>query len=434
MSKKANKIIFRNLLVKVLHPGVAFMVICPLLVSLTGCAQPATAPPEPVTISFAYPDWYGEHFDALVDEFHELNPHITVELNAVPRMVYVQSFWAGDADAFVGATRLSNLRMMQDQDLIMDLSPFMQSDAAFNPEDFYAGKAAFLTDEGRIWGVPFGSSMTVMYYNRDLFDRYGVAYPQIGWTWDDFLNAALSLRDPDADVFGYVVTRPEQTANFIYQHGGRLYDDLRGPTTPTYNEPLTVEAMTWYADLFHEHDVVPTPDQLRVAFGGNVDDGAYIAIRNGQAGMWMGELWQQGGRRRMGGSEWEFAWGMAPLPRDDQAATLVTTEQLFIFADARNPNECWQWLSFVSQHYPPDWLAPMRSSLGESEDYETLVSDEVAAIVRASMPDIIAISPQADGEMGAFRQVVDRIVTGRNTPQEAMDWGQQEAEKKFLPK
>ena len=135
----------------------------------------------------------------------------------------------------------------------------------------------------------------------------------------------------------------------------------------------------------------------------------------------------------MGGSEWEFSWGMVPLPRDAQAATLVTTEQLFIFADARNPNECWQWLSFVSQHYPPDWLAPMRSSLGESEDYETLVSEDVAAIVRASMPDIIAISPQAAGEMGAFRQAVDRIVTGRNTPQEAMDWGQQQAEKRFLP-
>jgi ABC-type glycerol-3-phosphate transport system substrate-binding protein len=273
--------------------------------------------------------------------------------------------------------------------------------------------------------------MTVMYYNRDLFDRYGVAYPQIGWTWDDFLNAALALRDPDADVFGYVGPEPEQAAHFIYQHGGRLYDDLRGPTFPTYNEPLTVEAMTWYADLFYEHDVAPTPDQLRVAFGA-VDWADYLVIEQGQAGMWMGQLWEQGGWGD--GLEWNFAWGMVPLPRDAQAATLVTTEQLFIFANARNPNECWEWLSFVSQHYPPDWLAPMRSSLGESEGYETLVSDEIAAIVRASMPDIVAMSPKADGEMGAFRQVVDRIVTGRNTPQEAMDWGQQEAEKKFLAK
>ena len=78
---------------------------------------------------------------------------------------------------------------------------------------------------------------------RDLFDRYGVAYPEIGWTWDDFLDTALALRNPDEDVFGYVATEPEQAAHFIYQHGGQLYDDLRAPTYPTFDDPLTVEAM-----------------------------------------------------------------------------------------------------------------------------------------------------------------------------------------------
>jgi hypothetical protein len=124
---------------------------------------------------------------------------------------------------------------------------------------------------------------------------------------------------------------------------------------------------------------------------------------------------------------------MVPLPRDAQAATLVTSDQLFIFADARNPDVCWQWLSFVSEHLPPDWLAPMRRPLGESEEYEDLVGSEVAAIVRASMTDALVVSPKASGEMGPFRQAVERLVTGRNTPQEAMDWGQQEAEKGLLP-
>jgi multiple sugar transport system substrate-binding protein len=400
--------------------------ICLLFVLLAGCVR-STPPPEPITISFAYPDWYENHFDALANEFHELYPHITVELNPVPSSVYVQSFWAGDDDAFVSGTWFTNLRMMLEQDLIVDLVPFMEADAAFNPEDFYSGEAAFLTDEGRIWGVPFGSSMTVMYYNRDLFDQYGIAYPEIGWTWEDFLYAALALRDPDADVFGYVATEPEETANFVYQHGGRLYDDLRGPTYPMYDDPLTVEAMTWYAELFHEHGVAPTPDQLRETFGGNVDYATYTAIMRGHAGMWMGELWEQGGWGE--GSEWNFAWGMVPLPRDARAATLVTSDQLFIFADARNPNACWQWISFVSKHLPPNWLAPMRSSLGESEDYENLVGSEVAAIVRASMTDALAVSPKVAGEMGPFRQAVDRIITGRDTPHEAMEWAQQEAVK-----
>jgi multiple sugar transport system substrate-binding protein len=402
--------------------------ICLLLIFLTSCAKP-TPPPEPVSITFAYPAFYGDHFEALKDEFNEFYPHITVELYSVPISVYFQSFWAGDADAFVSPAPYSHLTMMLEQDLIMDLAPFIKADAAFDPDDFYSGEGAFLIDKGRIWGVPYGSRMLVMYYNRDLFDRYGVAYPEIGWTWDDFLDTALALRDPDADVFGYVPTFPEGVTNFVYQHGGQLCDDLQAPTYPTYDDPLTVEAMTWYADLFHEHDVAPTPDQLREATGVSSDDAAYRAILRSQAGMWMGQLFEQG---RFGeGTEWEFAWGMAPLPRDARAAMLNLSAQLFIFADAQNPDACWQWLSFVSEHMPPDWLAPMRSSLGESEAYEQLVGEEVAEVVRASMPDVLTISPKLADQFGPFRQAVDRITTGRDTPQEAMDWAQQEAEKAF---
>jgi ABC-type glycerol-3-phosphate transport system substrate-binding protein len=187
--------------------------------------------------------------------------------------------------------------------------------------------------------------------------------------------------------------------------------------------------MMWYADLFHEHDVAPTREQLREAVGVVEDWAVFVAILRSQAGMWMGELWEQGGWWE--GSEWEFAWGMMPLPRDARAATLVTSDQLFIFADAQNPDACWQWLSFVSEHLPPDWLAPMRSSLGESEAYEELVGDEVAEIIRASMTDVLTVSPKLAGEMGPLRQAVDRIVTERNTPQEAMGWAQQEAERMF---
>jgi ABC-type glycerol-3-phosphate transport system substrate-binding protein len=51
-----------------------------------------------------------------------------------------------------------------------------------------------------------------------LFDRYGVAYPQIRWTWNDFLDVALALRSPDNDIFGYAPTNSEEAAHFVYQH------------------------------------------------------------------------------------------------------------------------------------------------------------------------------------------------------------------------
>jgi ABC-type glycerol-3-phosphate transport system substrate-binding protein len=159
--------------------------ICLLIAPLSGCAKP-TPPPEPVTISFAYPEWYGEHFETLADEFRESYPHITLELRPVPGTVFVQSFWVGDADAFVSGTWFANLRMMLEQGHIMDLRPFVQTDEALDPQDFYLGEGALLAKEHEIQGVPLGANMAVMYYNQDLFDRYNVAYPDIGWTYRFF--------------------------------------------------------------------------------------------------------------------------------------------------------------------------------------------------------------------------------------------------------
>jgi ABC-type glycerol-3-phosphate transport system substrate-binding protein len=381
-----------------------------------------------------------------VDEFHVSHPHITVELRPIPDSVFVQSFWAGDADAFVGGLRPRNLRMMLEQNLIMDLRPFIKTDIDFDREDFYLGEAGFLTQDQSIWGLPIGMYMTVMYYNQDLFDQYGIAYPEPGWTWTDFLEIGLALRDPDADVFGYAAINPSGTsgtsgvsavgagsvnmfgtASLVYQHDGQLFDDLQTPTYATFDDPLTIEALEWYTALFLEHDIAPTPEQARQAFGSDTRDAIYRAIQRGQVGMWTGGIWQQG--------IWEeesaqtFRWGIAPLPREVQAASLSMGEYLFIFEEAQHPEACWQWMSFVSEHMAPEWLAPVRKSQAESEPYQQLVGNEVATVVRSAADDILVISPRVRSELDIFSQAAERVITGREAPDKALEWAQKRAER-----
>jgi multiple sugar transport system substrate-binding protein len=272
--------------------------------------------------------------------------------------------------------------------------------------------------------------MQVMYYNQDLFDQHGVDYPQAGWTWADFLEAGQTLTDPDAEIFGYVPWDSYDSASFVYQHGGKLFDDLRSPTDATFDNPLTIEALDWYAALFYEHNIAPTPDQARIAFGqSDPDYTSYLAVREGQAGMWLGQLWQQG--------NWEdedsplFSWGMAPLPSDAQAATLSTGDFLYIFSDAQNPEACWEWLTFVSEQMPPEWLVPMRTSQIESEAYSRLVGSEVAAVVKASANDLHVISPATVERLNIFEQAVERVIYERNTPNEALEWAQLKVDQTF---
>ncbi len=54
----------------------------------------------------------------------------------------------------------------------------------------------------RIYGIPKDWTTQVIWYNKKVFDRYKVAYPQTGWTWDDFRNTAKTLTHEGDKVWG----------------------------------------------------------------------------------------------------------------------------------------------------------------------------------------------------------------------------------------
>lgn len=56
----------------------------------------------------------------------------------------------------------------------------------------------YFTDGKGIYGIPKEMSQSVMYYNKDIFDKFGVPYPKDGMTWDDAYDLAkLMTRSMD---------------------------------------------------------------------------------------------------------------------------------------------------------------------------------------------------------------------------------------------
>jgi multiple sugar transport system substrate-binding protein len=46
---------------------------------------------------------------------------------------------------------------------------------------------------GKLYGLPRQNNLTVLFYNKDLFDKFGVPYPKDGMTWDDALALAHKM-------------------------------------------------------------------------------------------------------------------------------------------------------------------------------------------------------------------------------------------------
>lgn len=54
--------------------------------------------------------------------------------------------------------------------------------------------------DGKLPGLPFKVNTLGLFYNKDLFDKFGVPYPKDGWTWDDALETAKKMTRTDGGV------------------------------------------------------------------------------------------------------------------------------------------------------------------------------------------------------------------------------------------
>jgi multiple sugar transport system substrate-binding protein len=391
--------------------------------------MPFSPPPEPVEISFACDQEDEILYESLIADFQRQRPHITVNL-----VRYGGQFGWPEADVWDVSPFTRHFMDIYDYEPL-DLMPFIergdpfgrqQADFKFDREDF--GDLLDLFQDGdEVWAIPSALFVQGLYYNRDLFDEYRVAYPTLEWTWDDFLQAGKALYRPHEDVYGYTPDRTyDDPISFIYQNGGSIFDDPKYPTQTTFDHPATIEALEWYAALMHQHEAAATPYQARQAWGigGAVRNG----IQKGQLAMWTGYIMPGGDG--LDGDPLEVNWGVAPLPQGKQRAAMGFTLGYVISANAQAPDAAWEWLVYLTHQVPPVGI-PARKSVLASQAFEDQVGEDVAAAARASVDGVVLLSDEAweiYGQFQTFNEALNMIYSGQATAGEAMMWAQEKSQ------
>ena len=105
---------------------------------------------------------------------------------------------------------------------VLDLTSLINEDKKFSLNGYFPATLKPLTYNGHLYGLPVNWSTMVMFYNKTLFDKAGVKYPDESWTWDDFRAAAqkLTIRENGRAV-QYGAIAPD-TFLTIYSFGGRI--------------------------------------------------------------------------------------------------------------------------------------------------------------------------------------------------------------------
>ena len=198
------------------------------------------------------------------------------------------------------------------------------------------------TIDDQVYCLPIDNAALVVFYNKDMFDAAGVAYPEAGWTWDDFLETAQALTvdtdgDGRVDQFGVDVFRNYWPMVVWSNTGHGLFDDIRNPTEYIGNDEGTIESIQFVADLTNVHNVMPS-DEDRA----DISD----LFAAGKSAMQVVGHWRVPRYLNAEGINFDFA----PLPVGDtgQPVNRADGSCFAISRDTDNPEAAWELVKYLA--------------------------------------------------------------------------------------
>lgn len=397
-----------------------------LMLVLTACrpTEPAgnvTLQPEPmiadeadtVTITFACPKAHVQAMETLADEFHSVNPGIYVKVVAIgdlPGFDWYRNLWSPEAtypivsgaDTAMWGVSLPAARA----GLYQDLSPFIEADDTFMPDDFFPHTLDAYRWRGATYALPTQIVLRVMFYNRRAFDEAELPYPASDWTLDDFLTLAqrLTIRKGESiSRYGFSDRGDVGEELFIWNRVGDVVDETGNPQLESTK---LAEATQWYADLVLKHAVMPTTTTIE-----QLNEQVHL-VKTGGAAMWT----EDPGNYELYPDDLDI--GMVPLPIAAPGSESHYPGRMFGYlmsAGTSYPQESWRWLRFLTHHAPPGRCVaclPARRSVAEDELYWTRVEPEALPTIR-QVAEHLYFVPSPDMLL-PLQQAVDEVFDGKS--------------------
>ena len=429
----------------------AFMVASGLV--LSACARAAPTPSQPSTSAEtpqaqpAQPSgertkvrvtvWLGQaELDAMIklgEAYTKQNPNVDIEwINITGGGPYgrdkLQAMIAGNDAPDVMMLNTGQFEGFAARGALLELDSMVARDQldleAFWPVALEGSKFG-----GKLYGVPKDISNVVMYYNKDLFDKAGVAYPTSDWTWNDLREAAKKLTidkngDGQMDQWGVAVNNIVWVwASFVWSNGGEALSPDRKECKLT--DPKSIEALDFYYGLSSKDGVSPPPGALpEQGWAGDWFTTQSVAM--GFFGPWF--------RPTLVNMEKPFKWDVAmqPLaPNTNERASVVYTDMWGIYNQTKVPDAAWDLVKFLTgKEGQGMWLELMGArsispikEIAQSEGWKTyggssggLILDQlpVGRVPPVNFANANAVETIWDQELGL-------VIAGEKNVQEAVD-------------
>jgi len=292
-------------------------------------------------------DW--PQVQADVAEFNKSHPDIEVIAENVPdyQQKYLIQMAAGNPPDVVYAYK-PTAHTHASKGAFLDIGPFLEKDKKeVDPNDFYPGMLDEWRFKGVLYGLPTWTAASGIYYNRDIFDKAGIKYPNDTWTWDTLVENGekLTIKDAQGKITQYAFTPDGFSLNWgtgpiiwVWSNGG----DILSPDKKkfTLGEPKAKQALEYFYDVIFKHQISVTPSA-------HSEQNWWIRFFNGTVAMWDSPSWNNTYLAPIT----KFYWDIAPTflsPYTKKRAGFIHTRATCISKLTKHPEESWEFVKFLS--------------------------------------------------------------------------------------
>ena len=374
---------------------------------------------EPVTITYAHFSGSGaqeETLKKMIEIFESKNPDIKVDVQITGYEDYftkLATTVGGGNPPDVFEMNMENFLSYMLRGACADLT------GKIDTANYSEGTLAAVSSEGKIYAVPMSFSTCVLFYNKDLFDQAGVAYPTDEWTWADAQAAAEKIKALGDDIWGYYqpITYNEFYKSIKGNGGSVLSEDYSQFTMNTPENVAVLEAMI--ARVRGENHVMPTKEEL-------AGRGDWDLFTEGKLGMIITGIW---GFPTFA-EKCTFDWDIVVEPGYKTPSTFFFAnvncvspssdkqEAAARFVDAMGSDP-----DIVQLRLDANWELPTIADQSKLSQYIEMTPPANRKAVFDSMD--YAAAPPALEEQGAVVEIIDNVLstleTNDMTAQEALD-------------
>jgi len=196
--------------------------------------------------------------------------------------------------------------------------------------------------KGKTYGLPQSLSAIVLYYRKDLFEKYQITPAELR-TWDDFVMIGEEL----AEKHQAMIALDPTYYDILLRQRGSDWFDKEGHPFP--NEVLAIDTLKWMIEL-KEKNIGIVPERASifdpVFFSSSVSPGEVICL--------IGADWYGLDMLQQFTPELSGQWGVMPLPAWKDAngvagrrTSTFAGQGLLVYKETKQPDAAWKFIEYV---------------------------------------------------------------------------------------